>query len=486
MKRIHLLLVVFFSLLAGFASAQTEDQSYTLHRFHVAPGEGAAFEEVFTKISGAYRTGTDVNFNWYAFDNDTYEVVTPIKDMATLDWIDAQFSFVRNSLSKEEQMNMVDGEKMSRVVIGQENMVIEYAADLSYVAPDSPYEGSDPTPYYRINTFEVDYADWPKVYEHGKKLVALMEQYGSKVDLEFYTYDIGGRMNAFEVAYPGQSEAELKRRMTEDEKLGGAELKEWRTEAMKIAKMVKEVNGRYVPGLSSQKSQEPSNLFAVSMESFTPGKEKEYAAAYAKIKDALRRGKADLYWTSSVMEDGQVYNSVPIDRMSDLDVIYEQFRKRRYQLEPQEMAAFYQELNTMNEGQQTIVARYHPDFSYEKPAAAKPGTYQVFRQQEYSYDPKDRAAAMTLLGEIKAMHESKGAKIPYQIFTYEMGGPSNHIIVRDFGTNRATLDADIAADMKILGEPELEGSIMARIIKHLTPVSTGYGRVAPEFAYEKE
>ncbi|MGB3548339.1 MAG: hypothetical protein WBA17_15305, partial [Saprospiraceae bacterium] len=76
MKRIHLLLVVFFSLLAGFASAQTEDQSYTLHRFHVAPGEGAAFEEVFTKISGAYRTGTDVNFNWYAFDNDTYEVVT--------------------------------------------------------------------------------------------------------------------------------------------------------------------------------------------------------------------------------------------------------------------------------------------------------------------------------------------------------------------------------------------------------------------------
>lgn len=233
-------------------------------------------------------------------------------------------------------------------------------------------------------------------------------------------------------------------------------------------------------GRAQESDQQRPTLLAINQEHIVDGKLEDYTSTYAKLKAALRAGGADLYWQSTLVSDSVLLNYIPIERMADLDKLEEKMSKRTEQVAAAELASLYQRFAYASDGMQRMVVRLHDDKSYW--GDYDPETFDHFRFTEYRFAPKDHNTVFEMTTELRDMLAEKESKLPFAIYTYEMGGPSNQLIVIDYGTDRADLERRIADEDRLIAGAEFD-DIRARLMQHIEPIMRSFGRDAPEFAY---
>ncbi len=479
MQLLKNLLLLCFCCLATTGQAQ-DNPKYDLHRWYVQPGQQQALIDALDKVDAHYRAASDRSWEFYQYEDNTVEVIMPIRDYADLDRIEAQFDFARASLTEDERKSVYDPVAVAEIVTGTEQQIIELQPELSYTPAGEEALASE-MQALQLSRYTHDYATTPDIREHGKKLVEMMRKANSPAHMHFYTLDYGSGQY-FEVVYLGKDRADLDRRLAEQkERMAGPEGDAWRERAMEIARRESVTYGTKVTTLGQEEKPATDRMYGVAVDYLKPGKEAAYVSAAEKFNGYLREGKADLYWTTSIQEDGRVMHFAPVRQMSDMDKIGEQFRKRAYQLKPAQQQEIGMAMDGLTSSSEVAVMRHHVPLSYLQEEIDADRNTMMYKVQTLDYDPADRQEVMAFLENTKAMLSKAGATTPYEVWSYNMGGPDNRIIVVDYGADKASIDASIAADYKSLGT-ELDGWVteMKRLLKE---VEVTYGRKSERASY---
>ncbi|NJC28070.1 hypothetical protein [Neolewinella antarctica] len=466
------------------ATGQAQDNpKFDLTRWHVKPGQQQALIDALEKVDGKYAAASNRGWDFYRYEDNTLEVITPIRDYAELDRLEAQFDFARASITDEEAKAIYDPASVAQIVTGTESMLIEKHLDMSYTpAGEEGMEGKMNA--LRLDRFVYDFANTPKIFEHGKKLVDMMRKAGSPVHMNFVTMDYGDGQT-FEVEYLGTDRADLDRRLAEAEKLlAGPEMEAWGKTATEISKRVSSTFGTKVTTLGREAKPPTNQLFVVANEQLLPGKEANYEATNEAANQLLRAGNADLYWTTSIQDNGMARHFIPIQQMSDIDRVYEQMRKRNYQLTPAQMKKTMASFDGQKSSSHLSVMRNHVDYAFLSDKIDVTSATPVYKIQAFDYKPEDGKKVMAFLEKTKTMLTEAGGGSPYQVWSYDMGGPDNRVFVVDYGKDKASVDAAIDADMKKMGK-DLDGW-MQELTSLLTEVEVTYGRTSAAASYWPE
>jgi hypothetical protein len=465
---------LFLLLCCLAATGQAQDNpKYDLFRWHIKPGQQQLLIDYLGKVDAKYQAASNKGWEFYRYDNNTLEVLMPIRDYAELDRIQAQFGFARGSLSAEERQSVYDPAAMAMMVTGTEAQVLEMQSDMNYT-PTGEEGMDDKLTALQLDRYTYAYGDWDKVKAHNDKYLALMRKAGSPVHMHFMTLDYGNGQT-FEVEYLGTDRADLDRRLAEHERLmAGPELDAWVKRAMELAKQVSSTFGTKVTTLGQEAKPSTDRLFAVSNSQVVPGKEAAYEVAMEGANKHLRAGGADLYWATSIEDNGMVRNFAPIRQMSDIDKVYEQMRKRWYQVGPEKIGEMETSFAGMTSSSHITVMRDHTELGYLQDKIDFTPAMSVYKIQVFDYNPDDREKVMAFLEETKKLGAKSGTSSPYQVWSYEMGGPDNRVFIVDYGKDKASIEASIAADMKKMGK-DLDGWVK-ELTSLLTEVESTYGR----------
>lgn len=465
-------------------SAQQDIPLQLVSHFEFVDGQEAAGLTYLQRQSDAYKKAglwDQYAARVYQFDDNSLDVIFQIKDLAGADRVGASVKQAEMMHPEAERKDIWNNERRAELITVYHNTVRVAVQPFSYRAADSGFSG--PAPFLKVVTYRHALADQRKIGMLSAQAVSFSQREKMQTSHQFVMGVMGGEPNTFQIIYEAKSAEDLKRRQAADMKLAPEEQKAWWAEMSPLVEEVSTRTGRYLPELSRDAEPEPSYLFAVSEEHFTAGKEKDYATGYGLIKKALRKGKADFYWNSHVMEDGRVYNSVPIDNMSDLDVIGEQFAKRRYQVQPADWQAIGKAMGTLPEGERSMIVRYHPELSYTDPMAVGTDKFTHFVQVEYTFAEKDRAAMLELAKDAVGDNREAKSPLPYQVFSYTMGGPTAMLTVRYYGTSKQNVIATVTKATKMMAGPQQDAwnKRADKLVKESAPV---FGRAAPEFSYQ--
>lgn len=442
---------LFFFLCCLAATGQAQDNpKYDIHRWHVKPGQQQLLIDYLGKVDAKYQAASNRSWEFYRYEDNTLEVIMPLRDYAELDRIRAQFGFARGSLTEAERKSVYDPAALALMVTGTESLVIEQLPDLGYT-PAGEESISGQATALLLDRYTYAYGDWEKVKAHIKKGLEMMRAVGSPVHMDIVVMDYGNGQT-FEAEFLGKDRADLDRRLAEHNRLlAGPEYDAWVKTAGELVKRVNSTYGTKVTTLGQEAKPSADLLFAVSNEQLLPGKAAAYEAACEAANKFLRAGGADLYWTTSVEDNGMVRHFHPIRQMSDLDKVYEQMRKRQYQVAPEQMGKVINSFKGLSSSSHVSVMRNHTDFgSLREKIDGGPAT-AVYRIQGYDYNPDDRDKVMALLEKTKAMFTKANASTPCEVWSYEMGGPDNRVFIVDYGKDKASIEGTIAADFKKLG-----------------------------------
>ncbi len=479
-----LFLLLLVTAANGYAQGE-KDQLYSINRFHLADGQEADFTKAIRAMSDVYFAGgMDHDVQWYRVDDKTYDVVSPINDYADLDRIDAKFSRARAGADSTVRKAAFNEEKWYKMVSSQESMVLIRRASASYRPAGSMHTDLTPCPYAKILTFEVkEGVTWTDLGKHAAGLVSIMQETKSPLDMNFYTMEYGGNSRTFQVEYVGTNAAAVEAALKKGKELGGDALKKWQARAGDLAEQVSKEGLTYVADLSQVGAAPPSNLYAVQIERFDPKRKKDHLAGYKMITDALRKGGADLYWSSSMLDDGTIYSVVPIDHMSDIDGIMDQMKKRSYQVKQEDWAKIGSVMDKSPASYEIVVVKEHPELGFGMDRF-DPAVHTAIKQYDMDIKPGKTREAMAVIKEAGELCKKYGGLVPFQVFTYEMGGASDRIVVRDYGKSKEWIDATNTADHKKMGKDYDDWA--GRLMEVMTPVSETFGRFSPETAYLPE
>jgi hypothetical protein len=442
---------LFLLLCCLAATGQAQDNpKYDLFRWHIKPGQQQLLIDYLGKVDAKYQAASNKGWDFYRYEDNTLEVLMPIRDYAELDRIQAQFGFARGSLSAEERKSVYDPAAMAIMVTGTEAQVLEMQSDMNYI-PAGEESMGDKLNALRLDRYTYAYGDWEKVKAHCDKGVELMRKIGSPIHMHFMTLDYGNGQT-FEVEYLGTDRADLDRRLSEHQRLlAGPEYDAWVKRAGELATRVNSTFGTKVTTLGQDAKPGTDLLFAVSNNKLLPGKAAAYEAACETANKHLRAADADLYWMTSILDDGMVRHFHPIRQMSDLDKVYEQMRKRRYQIPSEHMAKVMGSFEGLSSTSYVSVMRNHTDLGFLRNKIDGGPASAVYKIQAYDYNPDDRKKVMAFLEKTKTMLAVVGGNSPYEVWSYEMGGPDNRIFIVEYGKDKAGIEAEMASDFMKMG-----------------------------------
>jgi hypothetical protein len=477
MTYLRSLLLIACCCLASFAQAQ-DGELYAITRWHLQPDALPDFVTEMAKFNAVYSENVDFDWSFHAYDDNTVEVVSPIRNYADMDRMDAAFNLSRSMIPEEKMKAMYDPAKMQKMITKVETDVVKTMPEMSYTpAGEEGLTGMKASVLYRHRT---SFGSGDQVEEHGKKLVEMMKKVKSPAHMTFYVYEMGDGQ-VFEAVYSGKDRADLDRRMAEQEKLmAGPEADAWSKIAMELAPMEHSTYATEIEELGHRKAPSTTSLFAVQSNSLKPGKADTYVAMVAKMNKHLRAGGADFYWTGSLLSDDRVMYFAPIQTMSDLDGINEAFAKRSYQLTPEQQQEVGTAFYGLTSGQETWVSARHDDLGF-LPQERYDADYKVYKAVTYEYDPSDEAKVNAFLKNTKVLAEKAGTKSPYEVWSYQFGGPTNQIVVVDWGKDKASIDARMAADMKLM-----DAAWVTQLTSLLTEVKMYYGETMQELSFLPE
>jgi hypothetical protein len=477
-----LLKTTLFLLLCCFAATgQAQDNpKYNLTRWHVKPGQQQTLIDAFEKIDAKYAAASNRGWDFYQYEDNTLEVIMPLRDYAELDRLEAHIAFAIGSLSAEERKTVYNPAAVAKIVTGTENQILEKQLDMNYT-PTGEEGMDDKLTALQLDRYTYAYGDWDKVKAHNDKYLALMRKAGSPVHMHIMTLDYGNGQT-FEVEFLGTDRADLDRRLAEHERLmAGPEYDAWVKGARELAKRVSSTFGTKVTTLGQEAKLSTDQLYAVSNDQLLPGKAAAYEAAIVSFNKHLRAGGADLYWTTSVQDDGMIRHFTPIRQMSDIDKVNEQFRKRWYQVGPEKMGEVMASFGGLTSTSHVTVMRNHVALGFLTDKIDVASATPVCKIQAFDYKPEDKEKVMAFLKKTKTMLTKAGGGSPYLVWSYAMGGPDNRIFVVDYGKDKAGVDAAMAADMKKLGN-NLDGWVK-ELNALLTEGDATYGRTSVAASY---
>jgi hypothetical protein len=149
-------------------------------------------------------------------------------------------------------------------------------------------------------------------------------------------------------------------------------------------------------------------------------------------------------------------------------------RKRWYQIGPEKIGEVETSFAGMTSSSHITVMRDHTELGYLQDKIDFTPAMSVYKIQVFDYNPDDREKVMAFLEKTKKLGAKSGASSPYQVWSYEMGGPDNRVFIVDYGKDKASIEASIAADMKKMGK-DLDGWVK-ELTSLLTEVESTYGR----------
>jgi hypothetical protein len=442
---------LFLLLCCLAATGQAQDNPrFDLYRWHVKPGQQQALIDYIAKVDVKYQAASNRGWEFYQYEDNTLEVITPLRDYAELDRLKAQYNYAWGSLSEAERKTIYDPSVMAKMVTGTESMILEEQPAMSY-APAGEEDLTNQVTALLLERFTYAYGDWEKVKAHNKELLEKMRAAGSPLRMDIVTMDYGNGQT-FEVEYLGTDRADLDRRLSEHQRLlAGPEYDAWLKKAGKLATRVHATFGTKVTTLGQDAKPSTYLLFAVSNNQLLPGKAAAYEAACETANKHLRAADADLYWMTSILDDGMVRHFHPIRQMSDLDKVYEQMRKRRYQIPSEHMAKVMGSFEGLSSTSYVSVMRNHTDLGFLRNKIDGGPASAVYKIQAYDYNPDDRKKVMAFLEKTKTMLAVVGGNSPYEVWSYEMGGPDNRIFIVEYGKDKAGIEAEMASDFMKMG-----------------------------------
>jgi hypothetical protein len=477
MNYLRSLLLIACCCLASFAQAQ-DGQAYAITRWHLQPDALPDFITEMAKFHAVYSENVDFDWSFYAYDDNTVEVVSPIQDYADMDRMEAAFDMSRSMVPEEKMKAMYDPAKMGKMITKVENDVVKTMPELSYTPAGE--EGLTGLKASLLNRHRTSVGSDEQVKEHGKKLVEMMKKVNSPAHMTFFVYEMGDAQ-VFEAVYSGKDRADLDRRMQKNEELmAGPDLDAWRKTAKEIAPLEHSTYATEIEELGHTKAPSTTSLFAVQSNSLKPGKAEAYVASVAKMNKYLRAGGADFYWSGSLLSGNRVRYFASIQKMSDLDGINEEFAKRSYQLTPAQQQEAGTDFYGLISSQESWVAARHDDLGFLQQEITD-ADYRVYKAVTYEYDPSDEAKVNAFLKDTKGLFEKAGGKTPYQIWSKQFGGPTNRVTVVDWGKNKASIDASTAADMKLMDDAWVK-----QLTSLFTEVEMFYGEITPELSFLPE
>lgn len=442
-------LLLFLSCLAATGQAQ-DNPRFDLHRWHVKPGQQQALIDYIAKTDVNYQAASNRGWEFYRYEDNTLEVITPLRDYAELDRLQAQFNYAWGSLSAAERKTMYDPAAMAGMVTGTESMILEQQTAMSY-APAGEEDLASQATALLLERFTYAYGDWEKVKAHNNELLEMMRAARSPIHMDIVTMDYGNGQT-FEVEYLGKDRADLDRRLAEHKRLlAGPEYDTWQNKAAKLATRVSATFGTKVTTLGQDAKPSTDLLFVVSNEQLLPGKEAAYEAACEAANKHLRAADADLYWMTSLQDDGMARHFVPIRQMSDVDKVNEQMRKRRYQISPEQIGKVLDSFKGLSKSSHVSVMRNHTGLGFLRSKIDGGPASAVYKIQAYDYNPDDREKVMAFLEKTKTMLAVVGGNSPYEVWSYEMGGPDNRIFIVEYGKDKAGIEAEMASDFTKMG-----------------------------------
>jgi len=480
MKTLKTILFICALVLSCGLTAQTFAPKQIVQHLEVVPGQEQASLDFLKMVKDAYSVNPQLleqPLAVYQYDDSSIDLILEVKDMAGSDRLDAVMDQALMSLPAEKRADLWNIDRLSSIVTSWHDEVKRSVKSFSYEPEDPGFEG--PAPYVEVVTYRHKMVDLGKIRALAAEAVALSKKHNMQQQHQFVVNTFGGEPNTFQIVYQAKSAEDMARRRAADGKLATAEQKAWGAKVMPLVEEVSRRTGRYVPELSTEVENKTSNIFFVVRDEFPAGKAKELTEVYGKLKTALRAAGSDFYWNADYMQDGTVYSYLPIDRMSDLDVVVEEMYKRAYQLKPEDQlgAAF----SALPYTRTTWVAEYHPEWSYSDPIAQSPDKFTHFAQVEYTCAPEDWDKMLEINKEAIKLNRDAKTTQPFQVFSYALGGPSNVVAVRYLGTSMADLTTRSEQSEKALGAAF--GPLMKKLREVATASKPVYGRQAPELSY---
>jgi hypothetical protein len=479
MTYLRSLLLVALCCLASFAQAQ-DGQKYSITRWHLEPDALPDFITEIAKFNAVYSKSVDFDWFFYAYDDNTVEVCVPIRDHADIDRMEAAFDFSRSMVPKEKMEAMYDPAKMKKIVTKVEDYMVESIPELSYVPVGE--EGMEAEmKIYQLNRYRTSFGNDEKMRAHGKKLVDMMKKANSPLHMNMYAYETGDRQ-IFEVTLSGKDRADLDRRLKlHQERLSGPEIDAWTAVTEELFPRIHRTIATEIEELGHKKEPTTIRRFAVNRETIKPGKKTVYLAAAKQLNKDLRAAGADLYWGGNLSENNEAMFFARIHTMSDVDKVFEDLAKRRYQLSPVQLKKHDAAISGLISKQEVMVLEHHENLSYLQQERYSEPAYSHTKAVTYEYDPADRAKVMTFLKNTREQFKKAGGKCPYEVWTYSMGGPSNQVVIVDWGKDKASLDAAIANDLKLM-----DAEWVKEVTALFKEVETVYAQNRSELSYLPE
>ncbi|TXF89458.1 hypothetical protein FUA23_10860 [Neolewinella aurantiaca] len=465
--------------------AQTYAAGQVIEHLEVAPGKGQAVLDWLKTIKETYSANPEVlkqPMAVYQYDDSSVDIIFEVNDMAGSDRLDAVLDHAMMSLPTEKRNDLWNIDHVGSIITSWQDEVKECIEWLSFEPADPGFEGS--APYVEVITYRHRMGDQEKISALAAESVAFSQKNNMQQQYQFVVNKFGGEANTFQIVNQAKSAEDLARRKAADSKVAMAEQKAWWAKVEPLVEKVSVRTGRYLPELSIEVEEKPYKFFFVAKDQFPAEKTAELTDVYGKLIKALRDAGADFYWNTDYMEDGALYQSTPIEHMSDLDVMMEDVNKRAYQLKAEDRqtlgAAFYALPSTRS----MWVVEYHSDLSYLDPVARNPEQFTHFAQIEYTFAPEDRASVMEIAKEGVELYRNAKATQPFQVYSYAFGGADNVLVARFFGTS--VEDTRVRSEQTIKAIGGAYEPFMKRFDKIMTASKPVMGRQAPELSYQPQ
>ncbi|CAH1001714.1 hypothetical protein LEM8419_02620 [Neolewinella maritima] len=476
------------SLCTTTLSGQEKDQLFTVDRFTLQSGQESTFKDMVTKMTEAYvANGINRDIHWFRRDDGDYEVYIPVADYADVERLDYDFSYAYNSqIDTVARAKIYDQAVWPKVVKEQRNLIMKEIAELSY-QPEGDEKIEGIAPYLEVTTYRLKPGvSWMDLRTKAREWVSLMEERDSPSNISFFVPDLGGDSRSFQVEIAANSAADLARRRSMQEGLADETTKQWQNDVSQMVEETGKTVVEYLPEMSNSDHDKYQATMLVVQRNYVSATEMDDYRNAIKISNAgLRAGKADLYWHSYVLDNGQAIAMAPIEGFSGMDEVYDKLRRRSYQIEPDRQEAYkrarekvdgvYSEMNIM---------KYHHEMSYQPSGdqADLPRDYLVLTELEVK--PGKMEEMMELAEERAAKDMEMGSKTPYQLYTYRAGGASNRIVIAEFGPNAEALESSMAADEEALGSWKQD--FRKRLEEVIESVSVAKGAQDMEMSYLEE
>ena len=419
------------------AALHAQDETFTIiQRNHYPADKFAQVVKNGEIISKLYsENGVSTPVTAWVFDDNTIEWVWEVNSTAEFDQIGDEYDAARMRIGKGRIDELVIPTTDKEFWMGGD------VDELSYVPEDVDLSEMNFINVMRIRIKTDDAEEFQRV---AAGAVDLAKRNNGQLPFYVEMYPMGLGSRVFEVVEFGKDRADFERRKAAGKGYRSSkEYKAWEQERDRIAEVVSTRTATRNEAMSISKPEdqpEPTSLLLVNEYTVGEGKMEaamDYFDTYNKLATKYHYPQASHFASSS--DQRTIMDFMNLGDYAELERVHAKNRQMNF-VPDEELAEVRRDNKGVFTNEQQFVLRYHPEQSYRSE------TYQRADDQPnnwimtvYEFPFGKGREAWQLLDDIKASYETVNSEIVYNIFSPDLGGPSNRIYVVTFGLDRDDL-----------------------------------------------